>query len=71
MILFKSLRTYQPQTAYKNSLSSFAFLELKMELTKFDTLEELTADFRLKKLLWDSQEEWDSLQDGWKQVRCI
>lgn len=39
-------------------------------MTKFDILEELTAEFRLKQLLWDSLEEWDSLQDGWRQVRC-
>ncbi|XP_074520194.1 dynein axonemal heavy chain 6 [Halichoeres trimaculatus] len=39
----------------------------KMELTKFVTLEELTTDFRLKQLLWESGEEWDSLQEGWKQ----
>ncbi|XP_070836417.1 dynein axonemal heavy chain 6 [Chaetodon trifascialis] len=41
--------------------------KFKAEVTKFDTLEELTAEFRLKQLLWDSLEEWDSLQDGWMQ----
>ncbi|XP_076584320.1 dynein axonemal heavy chain 6 [Chaetodon auriga] len=41
--------------------------KFKVEVTKFDTLEELTAEFRLKQLLWDSLEEWDSLQDGWRQ----
>ncbi|XP_040003149.1 dynein heavy chain 6, axonemal [Xiphias gladius] len=41
--------------------------KFKVEVTKFDTLEELTAEFRLKQLLWDALEEWDSLQDGWRQ----
>nr|XP_019939373.1 PREDICTED: dynein heavy chain 6, axonemal [Paralichthys olivaceus] len=41
--------------------------KFKVEVTKFDTLDELTADLRLKQLLWDSLEEWDSLQDGWQQ----
>lgn len=46
------------------------FWWIKVEVTKFDALAELIAEFRLKKLLWDSLEEWDSLSDGWKQVRC-
>ncbi|XP_054635035.1 dynein axonemal heavy chain 6 isoform X2 [Dunckerocampus dactyliophorus] len=41
--------------------------QFKLEVTKFDDLDDLKAEFRLKKLLWDSQEEWDSLQDKWKQ----
>uniref|UniRef100_A0A3Q3ICB6 AAA+ ATPase domain-containing protein n=1 Tax=Monopterus albus TaxID=43700 RepID=A0A3Q3ICB6_MONAL len=41
--------------------------KFKVEVTKFDTLEELTAECRLKQLLWDSLEEWDSLQDNWQQ----
>ncbi|XP_029289697.1 LOW QUALITY PROTEIN: dynein heavy chain 6, axonemal [Cottoperca gobio] len=41
--------------------------KFKVEVTRFDTLEELTAEFRLKQLLWDSLEEWDSLSDGWRQ----
>uniref|UniRef100_UPI0037E80358 dynein axonemal heavy chain 6-like isoform X2 n=1 Tax=Semicossyphus pulcher TaxID=241346 RepID=UPI0037E80358 len=39
----------------------------KVQVTKFDTLEELISEFRLKQLLWESLEEWDSLQDGWRQ----
>ncbi|KAL7403678.1 hypothetical protein ABVT39_003711 [Epinephelus coioides] len=41
--------------------------KFKVEVTKFDALEELTTEFRLKQLLWDSLEEWDSLSDGWRQ----
>lgn len=41
--------------------------KFKLEVTKFDALEKLTADFRLKQLLWNSMEEWDSLQNGWRQ----
>uniref|UniRef100_A0A8C4HQX9 AAA+ ATPase domain-containing protein n=1 Tax=Dicentrarchus labrax TaxID=13489 RepID=A0A8C4HQX9_DICLA len=42
--------------------------KFKVEVTKFDSLEELTTEFRLKQLLWDSLEEWKSLQDGWRQT---
>ncbi|XP_061765226.1 dynein axonemal heavy chain 6 [Nerophis ophidion] len=41
--------------------------QFKLEVTKFDDFDDLKAEFRLKKLLWDSLEEWDSLQEGWKQ----
>uniref|UniRef100_A0A3B4T6A4 Dynein axonemal heavy chain 6 n=1 Tax=Seriola dumerili TaxID=41447 RepID=A0A3B4T6A4_SERDU len=41
--------------------------KFKVEVTKFDALEKLTAEFKLMQLLWDSLEEWDSLQDGWRQ----
>ncbi|XP_075946793.1 dynein axonemal heavy chain 6 [Anarhichas minor] len=41
--------------------------KLKVEVTNFDTLEELIAEFRLKQLLWDSLEKWDCLSDGWRQ----
>nr|XP_015200901.1 PREDICTED: dynein heavy chain 6, axonemal [Lepisosteus oculatus] len=37
----------------------------KVEVTKYDALEELSAELKLKQLLWDSLEEWDALQDGW------
>ncbi|XP_057699654.1 dynein axonemal heavy chain 6 isoform X1 [Corythoichthys intestinalis] len=42
--------------------------QFKLEVTKFDDLDELKAEFRLKKLLWVSMEEWDILQEGWKQA---
>ncbi|XP_029949300.1 dynein heavy chain 6, axonemal [Salarias fasciatus] len=41
--------------------------KLKLEVTKFGPLEALTAEFRLKQLLWDSLDEWDSLLSGWQQ----
>ncbi|XP_061882783.1 dynein axonemal heavy chain 6 [Entelurus aequoreus] len=41
--------------------------QFKLEVTKFDDFDDLKAEFRLKKLLWDSLEEWDLLQEGWKQ----
>ncbi|KAG7222919.1 hypothetical protein INR49_015972, partial [Caranx melampygus] len=41
--------------------------KFKMEVTTFHLLEALSAEFRLMQLLWDSLDEWDSLQDGWGQ----
>ncbi|XP_030273772.1 dynein heavy chain 6, axonemal isoform X2 [Sparus aurata] len=43
--------------------------KFEMEVTEFHALEILTAQCRLSHLLWDSLDEWDSLQDGWKQSK--
>ncbi|KAK6493365.1 dynein heavy chain 6 [Huso huso] len=37
----------------------------KVEVTKYDALEELSAELKLKSLLWDSLDEWDILQLEW------
>uniref|UniRef100_A0A8C8W0I7 Dynein, axonemal, heavy chain 6 n=1 Tax=Peromyscus maniculatus bairdii TaxID=230844 RepID=A0A8C8W0I7_PERMB len=37
----------------------------KVEVSKFDALEEVSAELRLKQLLWDSLSEWDKLQQEW------
>ncbi|XP_027139394.1 dynein heavy chain 6, axonemal [Larimichthys crocea] len=58
-----SVDELQSQASVYNSYQK----KFKVEVTKFDSLEELTAAFRLKQLLWNSLEEWDSLQDGWRQ----
>ncbi|KAL1282482.1 hypothetical protein QQF64_001285, partial [Cirrhinus molitorella] len=39
----------------------------KVEVTKYETLEELTAEVKLKQLLWDSLEEWENLENSWLQ----
>ncbi|XP_041641705.1 dynein heavy chain 6, axonemal-like [Cheilinus undulatus] len=38
----------------------------KIQVTKFDMLEDLLSELGLKKLLWKYQEEWDSFQSGWR-----
>ncbi|MGH0158032.1 UNVERIFIED_CONTAM: hypothetical protein FKN15_035543 [Acipenser sinensis] len=40
----------------------------KVEVTKYDALEELSAELKLKSLLWDSLDEWDILQLEWLEV---
>jgi hypothetical protein len=40
-----------------------------VEVTKYEALEELSAEVKLKQLLWDSLEEWDALQAGWMEVQ--
>ncbi|KAG8512932.1 Dynein heavy chain 6, axonemal [Galemys pyrenaicus] len=37
----------------------------KVEVSKFDALEEVSAELKLKQLLWDSLHEWDQLQEEW------
>uniref|UniRef100_A0A3Q3BGU1 Dynein, axonemal, heavy chain 6 n=1 Tax=Haplochromis burtoni TaxID=8153 RepID=A0A3Q3BGU1_HAPBU len=41
--------------------------KFKMEVTKFESLEQLTAMFKLKQLLWTSLEQWEPLQNVWQQ----
>ena len=37
-------------------------------MTKFDELEEIHAELKLKELLWNSLEEWDHLYADWLGV---
>uniref|UniRef100_A0A8C8Z9L8 Dynein axonemal heavy chain 6 n=1 Tax=Prolemur simus TaxID=1328070 RepID=A0A8C8Z9L8_PROSS len=37
----------------------------KVEVSKFEALEEVSAELKLKQLLWDSLSEWDKLQEEW------
>lgn len=41
----------------------------KVEVTKFDELEETIAEIKLKELLWTSLEEWDQLCEEWRNER--
>lgn len=40
----------------------------KVEVTKFEELEEAHAEVRLKQLLWGSLKEWDVSVDEWLKV---
>ncbi|KAL4694152.1 hypothetical protein H8959_013417 [Pygathrix nigripes] len=42
--------------------------KFKVEVSKFETLEEVSAELKLKQLLWDSFPEWDELQQEWLKV---
>ncbi|XP_053317654.1 dynein axonemal heavy chain 6 [Spea bombifrons] len=53
-------RAFQYKTYQKN---------FKVEVTKFDALEEISAEIKLKHLLWDSLSEWDVLQTGWMKFK--
>ncbi|KAJ8000572.1 hypothetical protein DPEC_G00181780 [Dallia pectoralis] len=39
----------------------------KVEVTKYEALEELSAEVKLKQLLWDSVEDWEGLLAGWME----
>lgn len=52
-------RAFQYKTYQKN---------FKVEVTKYEELEEVHAEIRLKQLLWDSLNEWDGAVDQWMQV---
>uniref|UniRef100_A0A6I8NU96 Dynein axonemal heavy chain 6 n=1 Tax=Ornithorhynchus anatinus TaxID=9258 RepID=A0A6I8NU96_ORNAN len=41
----------------------------KVEVSKFDTLEEVSAELKLKQLLWDSFYEWDIHQTEWLECK--
>ncbi|KAM4706665.1 dynein axonemal heavy chain 6 [Discoglossus pictus] len=53
-------RAFQYKTYQKN---------FKVEVTKFDALEEVSAEIKLKQLLWDSLSEWDVLQAEWMKAK--
>ncbi|XP_043915244.1 dynein axonemal heavy chain 6 [Protopterus annectens] len=41
----------------------------KVEVTKYEALEEVSAELKLKQLLWDSLDEWDALQTEWMNCK--
>ena len=41
----------------------------KVEVTKYDELEEVYAELRLKQLLWDSIRDWDNMLDEWRDAK--
>ncbi|KAJ8402442.1 hypothetical protein AAFF_G00369310 [Aldrovandia affinis] len=43
--------------------------DFKVEVTKYEILDELSMEMKLKHLLWDSLEEWESLQAGWMESK--
>ena len=51
---------------YKNYQKGF-----KVEITKYEELEEVHAEIRLKQLLWDSMGEWNTTVDTWLAVGFI
>ena len=40
----------------------------KVEVTKYEELEEVHAELKLKQLLWDSIDEWDRTVNHWRTV---
>ena len=46
--------------SYKSYQKSF-----KIEVTKYEELEQVHAELRLKELLWNSMDEWDVLIKDW------
>ena len=44
-------------------------LFFQVEVTKYEELEEVHAELKLKQLLWDSIEDWDKTTNEWMEVR--
>lgn len=40
----------------------------KVEVTKYDALEEAHAELKLKELLWTAIDDWDNLLEEWMSV---
>ena len=38
-------------------------------MTRFEELEEVTAEVKLKQLMWDSRNEWETSYNEWMTVR--
>ncbi|KAM5227834.1 dynein axonemal heavy chain 6 [Ctenodactylus gundi] len=41
----------------------------KVEVSKFEALEEVSAELKLKQLLWDSLSDWEKLQEEWSNSK--
>ncbi|XP_010633543.1 dynein heavy chain 6, axonemal [Fukomys damarensis] len=41
----------------------------KVEVSNFEALEEVSAELKLKQLLWDSLTDWDKLQQEWSKSK--
>ena len=55
-------RAFQYKTYQKN---------FKVEVTKFEEMEEVHAEIILKQLLWNSLSEWDGVVDNWLEVSWL
>ncbi len=54
----------------KRSLEYKAYQKnFKVEVTKFEELEEVNAEIKLKQLLWNSLAKWDQGLAEWMEVR--
>ena len=42
---------------------------LQVEVTKYEELEEVHAELKLKQLLWNSIENWDEMVNEWMEVQ--
>ena len=68
------LRILSKLQARMEELQQRAFLyksyqkNFKVEVTKYEELEEVHAEMKLKQLLWDSLDEWDNLLQSWMEV---
>ena len=40
----------------------------KVEVTKYEELEEVFAELKMKQQLWGSIDDWDALVKGWMEV---
>ena len=43
----------------------------KVEITKYDALEEAHAELKLKQLLWTAIDDWDNLLEEWTTVSLL
>lgn len=62
--LFDEMETLQTRAA---TLKQFQ-RNFKIEVTKFTAMEEVHAEVRLKKTLWKSVHEWESMTVSWKEA---
>jgi len=42
----------------------------QVEVAKFEELEEVYSELKLKQSLWNSLVEWDVINDEWLEVSC-
>lgn len=50
-------------TTFKNYQKNF-----KVEVTKYEDLDDTYSEVKLKQLLWESQKEWKQMHEGWMKM---
>lgn len=48
---------------FKNYQKNF-----KVEVTKYEDLDDTYSEVKLKQLLWESQKEWETMHEGWMKM---
>ncbi|XP_075260085.1 dynein axonemal heavy chain 6-like isoform X4 [Convolutriloba macropyga] len=72
-IILKLKKLQDKMTQLQNKAYQFKSYQknFKVEVTRFEELEEVSSELRLKQLLWDSVQEWDVMYAKWLEDKLL